>query len=249
MISFDAVRPHYSAVRRIGVILPSQNTVAEREFTSVAPADATFHFARVALERGSDATILHAMAAAAPAAALLLRDARPERIVYACTSGSLVGGPGFDTTLAQAITDEAGIPATTTATEVVRALHAVGAQKVAVATPYLEWVTDAEADFFEAAGVPVASKASLGLVDGHDMAALRPEDVMDLARQVDCEQADVIFLSCTDLPTLDVVDRLEQELGKIVISSNLATLWGALGTSPELRQLGRLFQFQPAGIS
>jgi hypothetical protein len=79
-----------ASTRRFGVILPSPDTVAEPEFYRVAPPDVTFHFARVPLERGSDGAMPNLLAEAALAAAALLRDARPEWIAYACTSGSLL---------------------------------------------------------------------------------------------------------------------------------------------------------------
>lgn len=238
-------RVPYASTRRFGVILPSQNTVAEPEFYRVAPPGVTFHFARVPLERGSDGAMLNVMAEAALAAAALLRDARPECIAYACMSGSLVGGPGSDLRLANSLRAQAAVPVTTTATEAVRALRAVGARRVAVATPYLEWVTEAEAGFFHAAGLDVISTASLNLTDGHDMAALDATAVTDLARRVDRATADAVFLSCTDLPTLELIGGLEQRLGKPVVSSNLATLWGIIGVHPALSRLGRLYTTDP----
>ena len=230
----------YSLVRRFGVIVPSVNTVLERELYGLGLEDVSFHFARVRSERGSDEAILRRMADDAPAAAALLADARPERIVYACTSGSLVGGPGFDRELGARIFDRTGIPATTTATQVLESFRCLGVSSVAVGTPYLDWVTRAEADFFEAAGYSVTSTTSLGLVDGQAMAALAERDVAELAMTVDRAEADAVFLSCTDLPTLRAIARLEGELGKPVVSSNLATVRGLLGGDPRLWGLARL---------
>ncbi len=235
----------YGAIRRFGLIVPSVNTVLEAELCRLRLPDVTFHLMRVRSERGSDEGILRRMANEAPLAAELLRDARPELIVYACTSGSLVGGPGFDREIAEAITRHTGIPATTTATEVLRAFDRLGVRSVAVATPYLDWVTQAEVRFFEAAGYKVTSSESLGLVDGHDMAALTPDQVAGLARRVNHPAAEAIFLSCTDLPTLGVVSELERELGKPVVSSNVATIRGMVGYDPRLHHLGRVF----AGIA
>jgi maleate cis-trans isomerase len=112
---------------------------------------------------------------------------------------------------------------------------------IAVGTPYLDWVTESEVRFFEAAGFRVAATASLGLEDGHAMAALTEREVGDLARRVNHPEADAIFLSCTDLPTVGVIARLEAELGKPVVSSNLATIRGMLGDDPRLGALGTLF--------
>ena len=234
-------RKAYDDVRRFGVILPSVNTVLESELYGLGVDDATFHFVRVRGERGSDETILRRMADEAPEVARILRDARPEMIVFACTSGSLVGGPGFDEEVAASITTATGIPATTTATEVLSALRALRARVIGVGTPYLDWVTESEVRFFEAAGFRVAATASLGLDDGHAMAALTERQGGDLARSVNHPEADAIFLSCTDLPTLGSIAKLEAELGKPVVSSNLATIRGMLGDDRRLGGLGTLF--------
>jgi maleate isomerase len=238
----------YSAVRRFGVILPSVNTVLEPELAGLGLRDVTFHVARVRSERGSDEAVLRRMAADAPLAALLLSDVRPERIIYACTSGSLVGGPGYDQEIARAISARTSVPASTTATEVLRAFALLGVRSIGVGTPYLDWVTQAEARFFEAAGYNVVATASLGLIDGHDMAALLPVDVAKLARAVDGPAAEAIFLSCTDLPTLGTLARLERELGKPVVSSNLATVRGLVGERADLSRLGRLFSMPMSSL-
>jgi maleate isomerase len=230
----------YRDTRRFGLIIPSVNTVLERELYGLGLPDATFHFARVRSERGSDEAILRRMAEEAPIAARDLADVRPDAIMYACTSGSLVGGPGFDQQLASAISQAASVPASTTATAVVMALQALGARRIGVGTPYLEWVTQAEVAFFAAAGVETVASASLGLVDGHDMAQLSHDDVMELARSADHPEADAIFLSCTDLPTLSAIAWMEADRRKPVISSNLATLWALVGNVRRLRNLGRL---------
>ena len=235
----------YGACRRFGVIAPSVNTVLEPELYGLSVPQASFHFARVGFERGSDEAVLRRMAKDAPEAAMLLVGVRPELIMYACTSGSIVGGPGYDLEISSAITRRTGLTASTTATAVVEALRAVGARRIGVATPYLAWVTQAEVDFLRAAGFETVATASLGLIDGHAMAALDPEEVRRLARSVDRPEADAVFLSCTDLPTLDVVPQLEAELGKPIISSNLATAWAMVGSVPQLREVARLFHSSP----
>lgn len=234
-------RISYAEIRRFGVIAPSVNTVLEPEYYSVRPADVTFHLARARIRVGSDPDELRAMAKEAPEVAVNLADARPEKIMFACTSGSLFGGLGYDRQLADAIESRVGIPTTTTATAVVDAFRALGIDRAAMATPYLDWVTEAEAAFFEGNGVRILKWVDLKEQDGHVMAALSPRDVMDLARQADHPNAQGVFLSCTDLPTFSVLALLEKELGKPVFSSNSASLWALLGSDRRLSQLGRLF--------
>lgn len=234
-------RIDYAVIRRFGVIAPSVNTVLEPEYYSVKPEDVSFHMARARIRVGSDPDELRAMALEAPEVAVNLADARPEKIMFACTSGSLFGGLGYDRKVAQAIESKVGIPTTTTATAVVDAFRALGVDRAAMATPYLDWITEAEAAFFEANGVRILRWVDLKEQDGHVMAALTPRDVMALARRADHPEAQAVFLSCTDLPTFAVLALLERELGKPVFSSNSASLWALLGSDRRLARLGHLF--------
>lgn len=226
--------------RRFGLILPSVNTVLEPEISDARPADVTFHFARARLRTGSDRRALDALRADAPRAARELSDARPDMIAFACTSASMLADEGLGE-LERQMADASGIAVTTTATAVADALRSLGARRVGVGTPYRPWVGAAEAGFLERRGVEVLTTANLGIVDGHEMAALDRAAVAELARSVNRPTADALFLSCTDLPTFESLSALESELGKPVVSSNSATLWKLVGPHPRLRHLGRLF--------
>ena len=103
-------------------------------------------------------------------------------------------------------------------------------------------VNEAERAFFAGHGIDVRSVVGLGL-SGQAIREVTPERVVELAREADTPDSEALFLSCTDLRALEVVDRLEQELGKPVLSSNQVTLWGilrALGEPTRFSGLGRL---------
>ncbi len=242
-------RIQYAAVRRFGVIVPSVNTVVEPEFYSLGLPDVTFHFARARNREGSVRAELEAMATEAPDVAVNLADARPERVLFACTSGSLFGGIGFDRRVAAAIETRVSLPVVTTATAVVDALAHLGATAIGLGTPYLDWVGDAEARFFADHGIETVALRNLGIQDGHVIAALTPEDVWRLALAVDSPAVQAIFLSCTDLPTFGVLGDLEASLGKPVLSSNAAGVWALLETDARLSRLGRLFLPAEAGAA
>jgi maleate cis-trans isomerase len=74
----------------------------------------------------------------------------------------------------------------------------------------------------------VTKVKGLGCITGEDLHKYRPSDTKHLARQVNSEDAQGIFLSCTDLKTVTVIASLEKELQKPVVSSNVATLWETL---------------------
>lgn len=231
----------YDEARRFGIIVPSVNTVLESEFGGTPISDATFHYARVRAEKSSDEGILTRMAAEAPSVAGLLADARPEKVVFACTSGSLVGGSHQHCRIAQSLERATAIPSTTTLHCVVDALRVLRISRPALVTPYLDWVTAEESDYLRQLGFDVQKTTSLGISDGHGIASLRREKIVEAVLQTVSDEADGIFLSCTNLPTFGILSALEERTGLSVVSSNSATLWGLVGETPELAHLGRLF--------
>jgi maleate isomerase len=106
------------------------------------------------------------------------------------------------------------------------ALDALGATKVAVATPYLAELTDRLATFLEQGGKSVVSHEGLGL--DRDIWKVPYAATCELIRQADRPDAEAVFVSCTNLPTYDLIAYMERELGKPVITANQVTAWSAL---------------------
>lgn len=155
----------------------------------------------------------------------------PEVLVYACTSGSFVHGVEGARNLSKAMMS-AGAPAAVTTSEgLLMALDLLGISKVAVATPYLAELTDRLTTFLEQGGKSVVSQEGLGL--DRDIWKVPYATTCELIRHADHPDAEAIFVSCTNLPTYDVIAYMERELGKPVITANQVTAWSAL------RLLGR----------
>lgn len=145
-------------------------------------------------------------------------------IAFACTTGSLLHGPGFDVTLCRRITGHTGLPATTTATALLASLRELGATTVGVGTPYVDELNDREREFLEAAGHAVVAIRGLGIARDVDIARVGHEDLVTLADGVAVDDAEAVFLSCTNLPTLPALAGLEARLGRPVLSSNAVTI-------------------------
>jgi maleate isomerase len=176
-------------------------------------------------------------------AARTLAERGAQRLCFCCTSGSLVNGPGWDGILIDRIESAAGVPGSTTTTAVLAALQAVGAHTIAIGTPYIAEVDERERAFFEQAGFTVAAIEGLGCYTDPEIAAVTPEQIVALAKRVDRPEADAVFLSCTTLNVAGEIDRLEQELGKPVVTSNQASAWAllrGLGIAPRSGTFGRL---------
>lgn len=210
---------------RIGVVVPSSNTTVEPEFERTTAADVTIHAARMALE---SVTVdeLDAMSDDAVRGGTLLAHADVDAVAYACTTGSLLHGPGFDAELEERLEDAAGVPAVATARSVVRALEELAIDRVGVVTPYTEALDEREADFLEDAGFEVVAIDGRGIEANTDIGALEPDDAYEQGTAMaDGRSLDGVFVSCTNYRSLAAVDRLEEDLGVPVVTSNGATLW------------------------
>ncbi|RLG50766.1 MAG: maleate cis-trans isomerase [Thermoproteota archaeon] len=212
---------------RIGLIVPSSNTTMEPELTAAAPEGVSVHTARMRLREVTVEGLLE-MEEHAEEAALQLSDARVDVIVYGCTTGSLVKGPGHDTQLSRRLSSIASCPVVATATAVVQALKAVGASSIAVATPYIEELDRREKEFLEASGFRVVEMRGLGIRDNAEIGKLPPHVAYQLAKEADSPEAHAVFISCTNFRTFEVIEKLERDLGKPVVTSNQASLWAAL---------------------
>ena len=219
---------HAGSGGRLGLVVPSSNTTAEVEFDRYTPEAVSIHTARMALE---SVTVdeLDAMSDGAGRAAELLGHAEVDVVAYACTTGSLLHGPGFDAELEETLSAAANAPAVATARSVVRALETLDAHTIAVATPYTADLDERERDFLTAAGFEVVAIDGRGIEANVEIGALGPDDaheqVIELSETVD--RVDAVFISCTNYRSLDAVAALETELDLPVITSNGATLWDA----------------------
>ena len=238
----------YGARARIGLIVPPTNTVNESEFHRAVPAEVSVHATRMRLHVDiQDAAGQAALFDDLRAAIALLVPARVDVIVHACTAGSLL-------LPLERITDfmreAAGVPAIATASALVHACRALGAQRVAVATPYHEALNAHEVSFLRGAGLDVLGCRGMGIgaAGAHEyqrIATLRDEEILAHVVASDHPQAQALIVSCTDLPTLDLIGPLERAVGKPVVTSNMATLWAALraaGIVDRLNAGGRLLR-------
>ncbi len=231
-------------MKRLGVIIPSSNTTVEKEFSkALHGSEVSLHFARIPLR---DVTVkaLEDMEKETVAAAKLLNDADVDLIAFACTSGSLVKGLGYDGLIAKKIVEAAGCPAVTTSSAVVEALKMLKAHKISLATPYIEEVTDREIGFLQKSGFEIVNHQSLGIKENLKIGKLTPNEAAALAMKADSSLAEAIFISCTNFRTFEALLVLEGQLAKPVISSNSATLWATLKAldAKIALNLGKLFE-------
>jgi maleate isomerase len=222
----------YGARGRIGLLVPSVNTVVEPEFGRIVPEGVGVYAARMRNGRGTlDVEDLTSMCRHAERAADELGSARCAVLAFACTSGSFLEGESWEADLRARLEQVGQCPVVTTSGAVAAALARAGVRRVAVATPYPEDLDLRERAFLEQKGFEVPVIRGMRIRDSFDIGQVTPREVLDFARatwQAADGQADGMFLSCTNLPTIEVLAQLEQEIQAPVISSNAATAWAAL---------------------
>jgi maleate isomerase len=224
---------------KLGLIVPSWNTTMEYECFRMAPAGISIHTSRIAHTEDSDEAALQ-MAGKSPEAAELLAHAKVNAICFGCTGASF-RKIGIDREIVKNIESATKIPATTTATAIVEALKFLGVESVAIASPYPERINKLLADYLKAAAVEVVSQKGLSV---ECPAFLPPENAYRLALEVDCKKADGILTSCTNFRSLEVIEKIEKDIEKPVVSSNTASLWKLLqlvGAREPVVGAGRLF--------
>jgi maleate cis-trans isomerase len=226
----------------IGMIVPVTNTVNEAEWKRMAPG-MSFPLVRMALHAHGDPSLYDDLRKCMDE----LRPSKPDVIAYACTAGSMV--QPLDS-LGRFIEKTVGVKGVATAPALVHACRAFGMKRIVLATPYHDALNEHEKHFLEENGIDVLAMKGLGIGGGgpHEyvrIAKVPPEEVHAHCRSVWVPDADGMVISCTDFRTQEILPRLEAELGKPVVSSNLATLWMALrsaGVKTRLKGFGRLLE-------
>lgn len=229
---------------KIGFVLLATEQTIEDDVFKLCPEGVGLHFTRAAIPDSITVESLTRHADdLARAASTLLPDGSLDVICYACTSGSLVIGE--ENVFAELKKGAPNAKATSLITAVLNALRTIEAKRVAVATPYLEEINRREADYMSAAGFEITNIQGLNLEKDSDMIRVRPAFLAEFAASVDTPDADALFISCGALRSIEIVDQLEQKLGKPVLCSNQAMMWDVLrraGIRDRMRGFGSLLR-------
>lgn len=145
---------------------------------------------------------------------------------YACTAGSFVKGMAGEAALVAAMRAAGAPAAVTTSGSMLEALRHLGVGRVATVTPYTSDLTIGLTKYLMEAGIEVVATSGLGLTE--QIWAVPYSETTELVRATDVTEAEAIVVSCTNLPTYDLIAELEAELQKPVVTANQVTMWAAL---------------------
>jgi maleate isomerase len=219
---------------RIGVLVPAGNPTVEPELYRMAPASVTLHFARIDSPEGTPGEPvwmerrLLGYAQALPAVIPTLAAVRPSVVLLAHTSVSYATRFEEEPALIERMAKLAGCPAITATRAILAAFAHLNVRRIALAVPYPAAIEALGTAYWKAAGLDVVAHHRLD-----DVANIYDETearALALGRAADTPDAEALLISGTGLPTAGIIQALEDEIGKPVVTGQTAALWNALRT-------------------
>jgi maleate isomerase len=210
---------------RVGLIIPSSNRMAEQEMAF--PPGVTAHVTRLRMT-GANHLAFDQLLPRIEEATRALTDARCDVIAFHCTANSMEGGKEGEQHILATLAHAGAARATTTITAIQRAFDALDARRIVLITPYSASTTEHEAEFLRQAGYDVLSAKGFALAGSDAYCATPPQFWRDRAIEAARGDADAYLISCANISVFGVIEELEAQLGRPVVTSNQSVIWDAL---------------------
>jgi maleate isomerase len=231
--------------RRVGLVVLATDHTTERDFGRMLPRDEVgIYVARVPYANPTaPENLCRLQPRLAEAAALILPGEPLDALHFGCTSAVVAIG---DEAVEAALQDgKPGAPVVTPLSAARAAFEALGVHRIGLLTPYTPETTASMADYFAGRGFTLRGVSCLGLEDDRVMARIRPEVILAAAVEAMAPDAEGLFVSCTALRAAEVAERIEEAIGRPVVTSNQASVWRCLrllGLTRPLPGYGRLLR-------
>jgi maleate isomerase len=210
---------------RVGLIVPSSNTVMEPDFHRHLKQAALVSTTRILLEHVTREAELQMLQEDLPRAVRLIGTSAPDMILFGCTSAGALGGLAHDEGIAQMIEQLTGVKAVTVLQAVLAQLRIIHPQKIAVFTPYLEELTSSIARCIAEDGYTVVKAVGMGIRENLDIGKVTAAEIISFVEsQMSGIAADCLFLSCTNWRAIEAGEPLRRKLGIPIVSSNQAAI-------------------------
>ncbi|MDK7758541.1 MULTISPECIES: Asp/Glu racemase [Providencia] len=221
---------------RIGQIVPSSNTTMETEIPSILRAREalfaerfTFHSSRMRMQKVTKEELAK-MDSDSDRCAIELSDAAVDVLGYACLVAIMSMGKGYhrvsEKRLFQRTVDNGhSAPVVTSAGALVDGLHAIGAKKVSILTPYMKPLTQLVIDYIESEGIEVVDSISLEIPDNLDVGRQNPLAPVEITKKLNTKVDAIVASACVQMPSLPSIQLIEDRVGLPVLSSSVATTY------------------------
>ena len=239
-MSYEPIVPR----ARIGFIIPSSNRMVEPQMTRFMPPGVVPHFTRIGMTNRHKAPLEQLLPRITDAADLLA-DSKCDVIVLQCTGTSMSGGVDMDKRVVAEIERVTKRPALSTASALNDAFAALGARRLVFISETKQADHDKKLSYLREAGYDIVADKAASLAGTDAYCTTPPKFWYDLGVAMRNDSADAYFLSCANIHTIDVIEDLERDLGKPVVTSNQAAIWCSLrkaGIGDDVRGLGALMR-------
>ena len=173
----------------------------------------------------------------------ILPNEKLDCVVYGCTSGTITSGYSSIKKKINLAKPDAKV--TTPSTAAVNALKRLGLKRISIFTPYSKALNDEVVDYFKKENFEITTNSYFDISNDLDIGKVDENYLYETLSEMDLGEAEALFISCTALPALSIIDKLEKKLNKIVLSSNQVLIWDTLqsiGKRDRIEGFGRLFK-------
>ena len=174
----------------------------------------------------------------------ILPDQKIDCVAYGCTSGTIAAG--FDVIEKNVKLAKPQAKVTTPITSAIKALKAFNVSKISVFTPYTKSINDSVINYFNKENITVNGLTYFDIESDLDIGKVDEEYLFEVLSKIDLEDSEALFVSCTALPVLSIIDKLEKKMNKVILSSNHTLIWEslkAIGYKNNIEGFGKLFKF------
>ena len=231
---------------RVGLITLASDFRIEKDFNNVIYGkDIDLYCNRIQSYNPLTNKMLKKMADAIPQVTKnILPDQKLDCVAYGCTSGTIAAGY-------QSIFDKVNLAkpntkVTTPITSAINALKSLKIKKLSIFTPYTDEINQSVINYFEKENIEIDELSYFDIASDLDIGKIDPQHVFDTLTRINLNKSDALFVSCTALPILSVIDELEKKINKVVLSSNQTLIWDTLkeiNYNNKVEGFGELFNY------
>lgn len=214
-----------SEMLRVGLIVPSSNTVMEPDLHQALGDSCAISTSRTMLEETTREAETRMLREELPRSMKLIATTDPHVTVFGCTSAGSLGGVAHDMEIAEHIERETGGKGITVIASVLAQLQKLQIRRLAVFTPYVNELTESVAGCLSGGDYELVKVAGMGILKNRDIGAVTPREIEQfVAPHMEGVEADCIFLSCTNWQAIGAIAPMCERYSIPVISSNQATI-------------------------
>ncbi len=156
----------------------------------------------------------------------ILPDQKLDCIAYGCTSGTIA--VGYQSICEKINLAKPNTKVTTPITSAINALKTLKINKVSIFTPYTDEINQSVINYFKNEKIEISELSYFDIASDLDIGKVDPQHLFDVLVKQDLSNSDALFVSCTALPVLSIIDEIEKRLGKVILSSNQTLIWDTL---------------------